>query len=188
MMKGKAKIPTKRSKYLDNPIAYHEAGHAVMAFYRGGRFDGIAICENVSWAIDGMGGAVVNLKWPSKKGTRKNKGLVLLAGMSAVAILRECPDEYREDRNKSDIDEFFKLWPTKKLGRNNWQKFYLEDVQFLSRTTVWRQVEVVATTLLKKRRLTYGEVKLCIESVVDKKRKNDFETYLELTDTVCHHR
>ena len=171
----KAKNPSERSKSLDNLIAYHEAGHAVMAFHKGGKFMGVGI--DISRFVADADGVVAGLEWSSKKGTRKNNGLVLLAGMSAVAILRECP--YCEDRNRSDIEAFYKLWRTKKTVRDNFHKLYSEAIEFLSNPEVWRQVEVVATILLKKGVLLYKEVQLCIES---EERKEDFEFYLKLND------
>jgi hypothetical protein len=178
----------KQNKHLDKLTAYHEAGHAVMAFYKGCRFTCVVLGINLpDTTIDGLTG-VIKPTWPSKKGTRKNRGLLLFAGMSAIAILQKNPDAYCNKGNQSDINDFFKLWPTKKQGQTNWPKFYNEAIQFLNQPTVWQQVEVVATTLMKKRALLYGEVKLCIESVVDKERKNDLETYLAITNTASHHR
>ena len=148
-----------------------------MAFNKSGRFMGITICENMLRDIGD--GVFLDSKWSSRKGTKKNKGLVLLAGMSAVAILLKCPDEYREDRNKSDKEAFFKLWPTEKKGIEQWHKLYPEAIQILSRPMIWRQVKRVTTTILKTKILLYNEVQLCIESLVDKERKEDFEFYLE---------
>ena len=182
------KIAKKRSKYMDKLIAYHEAGHAVMAYHKGGIFFGITIDENSQLQKIQADGVLVGFQWQDEKATREKQALVLLAGLSAVAILQGCPDEYREDRNQSDIGKYFKLWAAKKLAQDNWPRFYLEGVEFLSKPTVWKQVEIVASTLLKKRLLSYDEVQLCIESVVDKKRKNDFEVYLKLTDNARRYR
>lgn len=181
MMKGNAKIPTKQSEEPDKLRAYHEAGHAVMAFHKGGIFFGITIAKKiVNFKKLDADGIFVGLRWPSKKGTRKNKGLVLLAGLTAVGILRGATTQYHRDRDKSDMDSFFQLFPKKEDRCAKWLEWCGEANQFLSQTTVWSQVKVVATTLLKQRVLTYDEVKLCIESVIDKERKKDFEDYLEI--------
>lgn len=191
-----AKVTKKRSKSQDELIAYHEAGHAVMAFNKGGRFVGITICKKIMQKHfpDGAG-LLFGIKWPSKKGTKKNKGLVLLAGMSAVEhlqlcravrnqsdeeILRKCFNEYLEDRNKDDKEAFCKLWRTEKVVRNNFHKLYPEAVQILKSPKIWRQVEVVATTLLKTKMLLYEGVQLCIESLVDKEKKEDLDFFLEV--------
>lgn len=170
-------------------IAYHEAGHVVMAIHKGAKVKAVSIDlpDFVADRFD-ADGLTLETTWPSRKGTRKNKGLVLLAGMISVDILSGCrADNYGDDRNRSDLQKFSELWPTKEDAQGNLCELYAEAAEFLFQSKTWEQVKIIAETLLKRRWLLDFEVKLYIESVVNEKGKRALEDYLEIIE-IAHRR
>jgi len=161
-----------------------------MLFHKGAMFTavGIDLPDSVADMFD-IAAAIAGIEWPPKKGTRRNKGLVLLAGKASVDILSKCiTDNCRDDSSRSDLEKFSKLWRTRKARKDNFAELYPEAFRFLLQPERWEQVRTVADVLLKERLLTYGEVKLCIESVVDEERKRDLQVYLELFKKTHRHR
>jgi len=177
MRKKPKKTLPKRTKREDKLIAYHEAGHAVMAYHKGGKFPSIHM--DVNHLLPNVDAAVAPVKWPSGKGTKRNKGLYRLAGMAVVAILLKNPDEHKEKRNIDDLIIFCKLWETTQEQEKNFLELYSESINFFKDPIIWKQVKRLVKMLLKARILGFDEFKLCIDSVKDKKQEKEYYEVLK---------
>lgn len=162
MKKKRKKTAPKRTQHEDKLIAYHEAGHAVMALHKGSKYIEVDI-DLPDFISDKTGVAAVCLVWQSKKETRKNKGLVLLAGFASECImLNDVPHARISDTSQNDYSEFSKLWKTKEAREKNRDKLLIESVKFLKKPKIWRQVEIIADALLNVRQLNYRQLKSLI--------------------------
>jgi len=186
MKKKSKKAAPKRTKSFDKLVAYHEAGHAVMAYHKGGKFPSMHM--DLSHLLPNVVAAVAPVKWPSGKGTERNEGLYRLAGRVVVEILLKNPDEYKENRNIDDLNKFCKLWKTKQEREKYFLELYLESITFFKEPVIWKQVEIVAEYFLERRLLTYDDVELCIKSVESKKRKKQLEFEKKAWGKIHHHR
>lgn len=157
-------LAAKPTKYQYKLKAYHEAGHAIMAFYRNFWIGEVGI--ELQEGIDRRGYTEISvLDKPYTaytKNEKKDLGFFIFAGMVAVGILRKKPYQYHTEMDKYDRIELFKLY-TKNEQKDLYWLHRFEVYIFLSQPLVWQQVKTVANELLNKKKLTGDDIRKFIE-------------------------
>jgi hypothetical protein len=129
MMKSEEVKPT-RPRSKRELTAYHKAGHAVMAFHKGGLFTLVVIDQDHTNLMTHSTSEIWNLEFPPQKARIENVGLTILAGIVAEDVFQECRHRYYEVKNEEDIEAFSQLWPTEDQREDSWEKLYIPDFPY----------------------------------------------------------